>query len=69
LISSVSTLRKKYDRAKTGLQDTSEAYHQLSAALDKTLVDVWQNDELKAQVERGEALRIYEVRMEQGMGS
>jgi hypothetical protein len=37
--------------------------------LDKTLVDVWQNDELKAQVERGEALRIYEVRMEQGMGS
>ena len=62
-------LRKKYERAKIGLQDTSEAYYQLSDALDKTLVDDWQADELKARVERGEALRIYEVRMEQGMGT
>jgi hypothetical protein len=48
------------------LKDTSEAYFELSAALDGKLVESWQKDEEKAQVERGEALRIYGVRLEQG---
>jgi hypothetical protein len=52
-----------------GLKETSEAYHELSAALDKSIVEIWQKEENKAQVQRGEALRIYEVQMEQGMDS
>ena len=65
----VSTLRKKFEKAKVGLKDTSEAYHELSAALDKDLVKIWEKEERKAQAERGEALRIYDVRLEQGTES
>jgi hypothetical protein len=34
--------------------------------LDKNLVKIWEKEEQKAQAERGEALRIYDVRLEQG---
>ena len=50
-----------------GLKDTSEAYHELSEALDSKLIETWQKEEQKAQVERGQALRIYDVRLEQGI--
>ena len=46
-----------------------EAYHELSAALDKDLVETWEKEEQKAQAQRGEALRIYDVRLEQGRWS
>lgn len=68
-IALVSTLCKKFKKAKIGVKDTSEAYQDLSKALDKGLVQTWQKDEQKAQVERGEALRIYDVQLEQGMES
>jgi hypothetical protein len=68
-VTSVSTLRKKFDKASTGLKDTAEAYLELSAALDIKLIEIWLKEEKKAQVERGEALRIYDVRLEQGIES
>jgi hypothetical protein len=63
----VSTLRKKYEKASIGLKDTGDAYHELSAALDSKLVESWRKGEEKAQVERGEALRIYNIQLEQGI--
>jgi hypothetical protein len=66
---SVSTLRKKFEKATIGLKDTSEAFLELSAALDSNLVETWQKDEQMAQVERGEALRIYDIQLEQGIES
>jgi hypothetical protein len=63
----VSTLRKKFKKATIGFEDTSEAYRELSAALDSSLVESWQKEEQNAQVERGEALRIYDIRLEQGI--
>jgi hypothetical protein len=62
----VSSLCKKFEKAVIGLKDTSEAYFELSAALDGKLVKSWQKDEEKAQVKKGEALRIYDVQLEQG---
>jgi hypothetical protein len=35
--------------------------------LDGNLVETWKKEEQKAQVERGEALRIYDIQLEQGM--
>jgi hypothetical protein len=51
------------------LKDTGDAYHELSAALDSELVESWQTGEEKAQVERREALRIYDIQLEQGIES
>ena len=63
----VSTLRKKFEKATVGLKETSEAYLELSAALETKLIDTWKMEEQKAQVERGEALRIYDIQLEQGI--
>jgi hypothetical protein len=63
----VSTLSKKHKKALDGLIDTSTAYAELSAALDSELIVSWQEQERKAQIERGEALRIYDVQLEQGI--
>ena len=63
----VSTLHKKFDKATIGLKDTADAFLELSAALDGNLVETWKKEEQKAQVERGEALRIYDIQLEQGM--
>jgi hypothetical protein len=49
------------------LKDTGDAYHELSAALDSKLVESWRKGEKRAQVERGEALRIYDIQLEQGI--
>jgi hypothetical protein len=35
--------------------------------LDPKSVDIWKCEEQKAQIERGDALKIYDVRVEQGM--
>jgi hypothetical protein len=64
--SQVSTLRRKYQKATIGLKETSTAFHELSSALDEKSVEVWRREEQKAQFERGDALKIYDVRVEQG---
>jgi hypothetical protein len=63
----VSTLSKKFDKAKSGLNTTKEAFDELSATLDGELLESWKEEERKAQATRGEALRIYDVRLEQGI--
>jgi hypothetical protein len=35
-------------------------------ALDKNSLEIWNLEEQKAQFERGDALKIYDVRVEQG---
>lgn len=65
----VPTLCKKFEKATIGVKETSEAFHELSAALDRNLVKNWRKEEQNAQVKRGEALRIYDVHLEQGIES
>jgi hypothetical protein len=67
--SSVSTLRRKFEKATIGSKETSTAFHELSSALDKESVQIWKHEEQKAQFERGDALKIYDVQVEQGMES
>jgi hypothetical protein len=62
----VSTLCRKFDKAKRGLKETSEAYIELTKALDKNHVKIWETEEQKAQMERGDSLKIYDVRQEEG---
>ena len=49
-----------------GVKETSEAYLKLSAALDSNLVQTWEREKRIAQVDRGESLRIYDIRLAQG---
>ena len=49
------------------MKDILEAYLKLSEALNHKLVDGWKKDEKKAYAERGEALRIYKMQLEQGI--
>ncbi|KAF8463731.1 hypothetical protein DFH94DRAFT_686719 [Russula ochroleuca] len=65
IVGIVSTLCKKIEKAMIGVKDTSEAFIELSAALDTNLIEAWQRDEQQAQVNRGECLRIYDVQVEQ----
>jgi hypothetical protein len=62
----VSTLCRKFDKAKNGLNETSAAYIELTEALDENDVKIWQMEEQRAQTERGNSLKIYDVRQEEG---
>ena len=66
LLNLVSTLCKKYERAIISVKETSEAYLELSAALDSNLVQTWEREERIAQVDRGESLWIYDIQLAQG---
>jgi hypothetical protein len=62
----VSTLKRKFQKAMIGSKETSTAFHKLSLALDEKSVEIWKCEEQKAQFERGDSLKIYDVRVEQG---
>ena len=65
---SVSTLRRKYEKARKGVQSTSVAYREMTSALKGELVEKWKKDEEKAMIERGNSLKIYDVKLPKGMG-
>jgi hypothetical protein len=62
----VSMLIKKHKRAVAGLAETKEAYLALENSLDATKTRVWKRQEQKAMKERGELLRIFEVKADKG---
>jgi hypothetical protein len=61
------TLRRKLERAKVGVKETSDAYHQMSARESKETIEAWQKVAENASMERGDRLKIYEVNLGQGM--
>jgi hypothetical protein len=59
-------LLKKYKRAKSGLTETKSAYDRLAESLDAVKVMEWKEQERRPMEERGDALRIFEVKLEKG---
>jgi hypothetical protein len=66
LTSSTQTLMKKLQAASAGVIDTRQAYTGLTESLDQDLVSAWTEAYSLALEERGEHLKIFEVRMEKG---
>ena len=58
------SLCKKWSRAKEGVSETKPAFEQLTECLDVALVQEWTAQERIAMENRGEDLRIYEVKLE-----
>jgi hypothetical protein len=55
------------ERAKKGVKETSVVYEKLTASLKKERVEMWTKEEEMARAQRGDALRIYDIRLEQGI--
>lgn len=61
------SLCKKLSRAKLGMADTGPAFEDLSERLEPALIQEWTAQESVAMEERGENLRIYNVKSTEGM--
>jgi hypothetical protein len=59
-------LLKKHKRAVAGLAETKEAYLALEKSLDQSKTQGWKMQEQQAMKERGELLRIFEVKADKG---
>lgn len=59
-------LLKKFHRAKKGLAETKLAYDGLATSLDGHSVTEWKEQERQAMKERGDLLRIYDLKLEKG---
>jgi hypothetical protein len=59
-------LVKKHKRAVAGLAETKKAYLALENSLDTAKTQVWKRQEQQAMKERGELLRIFEVKADKG---
>jgi hypothetical protein len=57
----VVSLLKKYKKAVRGLADTTAAHEGLTQSLPSELVKKWGEAEQKAMMDRGDALRIFDV--------
>ena len=62
----VGTLLKKFKRAEKGLAETALAYDGLADLLDAQSVREWKQQERQAMEERGDLLRIYDLKLEKG---
>lgn len=56
----------KYSRAISGLAETRPAYIKLTNSLDPNLVAEWRLAEAEAMENRGEFLRIFDLKIEKG---
>jgi hypothetical protein len=61
------TLLKKFKRAKHSLVEAKSAYVGLENSLDTAVVNRWKDQEKVAMEERGERLRIFEVKTKKGI--
>jgi hypothetical protein len=52
-----------------GLKEASRAYIGLTRALGEDKVKLWEEEEKKAMMNRGDDLRIYDVKLTQGLCS
>ena len=62
----VEALVIKWHRAVKGLEETQNAYVELTARLDSDWVDAWTEQAEKAAIEGGDSLKIYNVDVERG---
>ena len=62
----VGMLLKKFQHAKKGLAETKPAYDGLATSLNVQSVTEWKEQERQAMKERGDLLRIYDLKLEKG---
>ena len=62
----VGMLLKKFQCTKKGLAETKPAYDGLATSLDAQSVTEWKEQERQAMKERGDLLRIYDLKLEKG---
>lgn len=60
------SLRKKWRKAKAAADEMSSSFEALDAILDDSCRKEWEDAEFKARKERGQYLRIYDVKTEKG---
>ena len=62
----VKALLLKLKKAAKGKRETKVAYDGLTASLDDKLIKVWREQEAKAMRERGDSLKIFQVKEKKG---
>ena len=62
----VASLLKKYKKAVKGQSETKKAFEGLTKTLPANLVSDWTTAESKAMIERGDALKIFDVKESKG---
>jgi hypothetical protein len=62
-------LRKKLKNAKRQCKITKESFDELSTSLDENARKKWYKEEAAALKQGGDALRIYDIRLEKGQVS
>ena len=60
------TETKKYSRAVKGLAETEGAFRALSGSVSHSQIQLWEAQYDEAMINRGEFLRIFEVRQSKG---
>jgi hypothetical protein len=63
----VVSLVKKWHKGKDGVEETRGAYEGLSQARSKALLKKWRKQEETARKQRGDALKIYDICLQQGI--
>ena len=62
----VGSLAKKYKKGVPAMEESQRVFEELTAALSGDLVEEWKIGEEKAMRDRGDALRIYDVKEVKG---
>jgi hypothetical protein len=63
----VKSLSKKFKAAETGIKTTKAAFEEVDDTIDDNSRLQWEEDEMLARNYRGDALKIYEVKMDKGV--
>jgi hypothetical protein len=59
-------LKKSFIGAEKAFEESNTAFEKITKSLNPVLIEEWSREEEKAMRERGEALRIFEVKVESG---
>ncbi|KIM74299.1 hypothetical protein PILCRDRAFT_14559 [Piloderma croceum F 1598] len=63
-VRSIEALVEKWQRAKTGVEETGKAYEELTSRLDAEWIVDWMESEREALEVGGECIKIYEISMD-----
>jgi hypothetical protein len=62
----VGSLLKKYKKAVKGHRDMKTAFNELTETISPNLIEEWTVAEKKAMLERGNLLKIFDVKEDNG---
>jgi hypothetical protein len=62
----VKSLLRKHEKAVDGRRDTKTAFHELTETISPDLIGEWTALEKKAMLERGDLLKIFDVKEDNG---